>query len=264
VALLLNAVLLAGVLVLAWWLLTTPDGWSIVVCFVVLALVGAFAGEKRRRRRRRVDSRATRRAERALTRLSLLADLDVPELEVISDKMPLSWTTALPGRRPRIHVTTGVIGRLGDAELESVIAHELSHIGNRDAVLMTVLAAPGVFVLRGLRASWHNPDFGLRTKFGVLVFACAFGPVAMLSAGLCRIVSRHRELAADRGAGLLTGSPAALAAALMRLSGDLRAIPGRDLPGRRGERRPSPPAGATGTRGRAAVGHPPAPGDADP
>ncbi len=158
-----------------------------------------------------------------------MADLEVPETVIVSDKVPLSWTTALPGRRPHVHVTTGLIRRLGDTELEAVIAHELSHIGNRDAVLMTVLAAPRVLVLRGLRASWNNGDLGLRAKLGVIILAGWFGPLALLSMGLCRIVSRHRELAADRGAALLTGSPAALAAALMRLSENLRAIRGRDL-----------------------------------
>ena len=225
VALLLNGLLLLALVALAGYLLTVPDGWSLVLFFVFIAFTGAFAERKTRRRR---DTRRTERArhiERAVSRLCVAADLPVPATEIIRDGRPLSWTTALPGRPPVVHVTTGMARLLPDAELEAVLAHELSHIGNRDAMLMTVLAAPGVFVLRGLRAGLRDPNAGLRAKAGLVMFACMFAPPALLSAWLSRFVSRHRELAADRGAALLTGSPAALA----RLSDGLHAIPDRDL-----------------------------------
>jgi heat shock protein HtpX len=230
VALLLNAILLVALLVVAGYLLTVDSGWSFVVLFVGLALAGAAAGRKARRVRR--ERRRTDRADhitRAVSRLCAAADIPEPAIELVRDGKPLSWTTALPGRQPVVHVTTGMARLLPDAELEAVLAHELSHIGNRDAMVMTVLAAPGVFVLRGLRATWHQPDTGLRAKAGLIMFACLYAPPALLSAWLSRIVSRHRELAADRGAALLTGSPAALAAALARLSEGLHAIPDRDL-----------------------------------
>jgi heat shock protein HtpX len=150
-----------------------------------------------------------------------------PSAWTSSDGPPLSWTTALPRQQPRIHVTRALLRRLDDRELEGVLAHELSHIANRDAVLMTVLAAPGIYVLRGLRLSWHDAPF--RAKPGLLMFGAILGVPAVLSAGAARIVSRQREFAADRGAALLSGSPAAVASALLALSDEVAAIPEQDL-----------------------------------
>jgi heat shock protein HtpX len=226
VALVLNAILLAALLAVAGWLLTVDDGWSIVVFFLAFAVIGATAGGRHVRRRRR-DREAVDRLARRVSRLCLVADLPEPAVELVRDDTPLSWTTALPFGRPRLHVTTGMAELLPDAELEAVLAHELSHVGNRDAVLMTVLAAPGVFVLRGFRTAL--PDAPWRAKPGLVMFGCMYAPPALLSAWLSRFVSRHRELAADRGAALLTGSPAALASALARLSDGLHAIPDEDL-----------------------------------
>jgi len=94
---------------------------------------------------------------------------------------------------------------------------------------MTVLAAPGISVLRVLSRVWHDPAAPFRAKPGLVMFTCILGPPALVSAALARIVSRHRELAADRGAALLTGSPAAMTSALVKLSGGLGGCPKRDL-----------------------------------
>lgn len=231
-ALALNGLLLVALLALAVWLLTVENGWSILVFVVFFALFGATASLGRRRSRPsdpQVEPEAAERAVRAVSRLSLVADLPVPEAVVVPDEAPLSWTTALPGRKPRVHVTTGLLALLSDSEVEAVIAHELSHLGNRDAVVMTVLAAPGVFVLRGLLRAWDDPDFGGLARVGVIMMFGMVATPALASAILCRVVSRHRELAADHGAALLTGSPTALAAALQRLSAGLHAIPDKDL-----------------------------------
>jgi heat shock protein HtpX len=227
VALLLNAVVLLALLALAGYLLTIERGWSIVILFIGFSLAGVAAGKKARGRRRRAERGDD--LERKVSRLCVLADIPAPEIEIVVDDTPLSWTTAVPWRPVRLHVTTGMAMLLPDAELEAVLAHELSHVANRDAMLMTVLAAPGVLVLRGLRHTWHQPDTGLRAKAGLAMFGCMFAPPAIVSAGLSRIVSRHRELAADQGAALLTGSPAAVASALRRLSDGLHAIPDKDL-----------------------------------
>jgi heat shock protein HtpX len=225
VALAVNAALLCGLLALAYWLMFVDDGWSIVVLAVMFALIGALrVGKDGRRSTGRVD---IERAERAVGRLCVVADMPAPDVRGVRDGPPNSWTTALPNRHPRIHVTRALLRRLDDRELEAVLAHELSHIANRDAVLMTVLAAPGVYVLRGLRVSWQDAPF--RAKPGLLMFGALLGAPAVLSAGAARIVSRQRELAADRGAALLTGSPAAMTSALLKLSGEVAAIPRQDL-----------------------------------
>jgi hypothetical protein len=192
VALALNAVLLLVLLAIAVALFMQPDGWSIVALFVMFALAG-FAGSRTKPKGGRADPDDVRRAERALSRLAVVADMPEPRLS------------------------------------EAVLAHELSHIANHDATVMTVLAAPGVFVLRGLSKVWRDRETPFRAKPGLVMFACIIGPPALVSAALARIVSRHRELAADRGAALLTGSPAAMASALAELSGGLGGFPKRDL-----------------------------------
>jgi heat shock protein HtpX len=228
VALALNAVLLLVLLAVAVALFTEPGGWAVVVMFVMFALAGVAAG-RQKRPKGRPDPAHVERAERARSRLAIVADMPAPRVSVEPEAVPLSWTTAVPTGTPRVHVTTGAMERLGDAELEAVIAHELSHIANRDAVVMTVLAAPGVSVLRGLRLVWHDPDRPFLTRLGLVMFSFLLVPPALVSAGLARIVSRHRELAADHGAALLTGSPAAMASALAKLSGDVAGFPKRDL-----------------------------------
>lgn len=225
-ALALNAAFLAAVVWVAYQLLGVPGGWGFVLVFAVLVSAGA-TGLAAERRSPHVDPPA--RLTGIVSRLSLVADISTPATVVTPQEAPLSWTTALPGRRPSVHVTTGLLERLEDRELEAVIAHEISHIGNRDAALMTILAAPGVFVLRGLHVGMQRARGHLSGLLGVVMFACIFGLPALVSAGLSLIVSRHRELAADRGAALLTGSPATVAAALMRLSDGLRTIPRDDL-----------------------------------
>jgi heat shock protein HtpX len=229
IALALNLALLAALLALIAWLLTVYWGPIVLVAIAVLAAAGGAAGARRWRRYMLPADEAAPVA-RAIERLCLVADLDRPLVAVIKDDVPLSWTTAAPGKRPRVHVTTGMVELLDESELHAVLAHELSHIGNRDAVVMTVLAAPGVRVLRALHVTWRH---AAEQHWAVVLSAAAMCVVlavpALLSVGFARIVSRHRELAADRGAALITGSPAALAAALTRLSDGLRAIPDRDL-----------------------------------
>jgi heat shock protein HtpX len=230
VALALNAAYLA---VLLFWAvslaLTGRVGLTIVGLFALLAVVGAYRGWALEQPRWSRDPVDVTRAERVVARLSAVADIPVPEVRGEHDGPPLSWTTALPRRRPRIHVTQALLERLDDAELEGVLAHELSHIANRDAVLMTVLAAPGISVLRGLRLWWSSTDSPIAGKIGVLLYGWWFAIPAIVPAALARIVSRHRELAADRGAALLTGSPSRIASALLRVSQELAVIPRRDL-----------------------------------
>jgi heat shock protein HtpX len=226
VAVLLSAVLLVAGLAFAVWVVS-EGGWAIVAMFLLIAAAGLHKPGRIRGANARPELR--QRAEHAVSRLSLVADLTEPETVVKRNEAPLSWTTAVPFRRPRVHFTTGLLERLKDRELEAVAAHELSHLGNRDAVIMTVLAAPGLLVLRGFRETWHEEDSGLRVKAGLVMFGCIYVPPALVFAGLARMVSRHREIAADRGAALLTGSPAALASALRKLSDGLHAIPDRDL-----------------------------------
>jgi heat shock protein HtpX len=230
VALALNAAFLAVAVAVAVALVVAYD-WRILIFPLLFVIIGAFGDQRTSRRRWNLDPVKVERAERAVARLSVLADIRPPQIRGQHDGPPLTWTTAIPGQHPRIHVTQALLDQLGDRELEAVLAHELSHIANRDAVLMTVLAAPGLYILRGMRTLWHDPDSLIRAKLAVIMFGSVLVVPALVSAGLARIVSRHRELAADRAAALLTGSPAAVTSALLQLSGELAVIPTRDLRG---------------------------------
>jgi heat shock protein HtpX len=108
-----------------------------------------------------------------------------------------------------------------------VLAHELAHIANGDARIMTLLAGPAMAVLT---AFWTLRRVAV-TGWGVTVmlFCSLAVPPALVLMGLARLASRHRELAADRGAAVLTGSPAGLAAVLIALSDGLARVPTRDL-----------------------------------
>jgi heat shock protein HtpX len=166
----------------------------------------------------------------AVARLCLMGDLPRPEIVLEPERQPNSWMVAPPRRTPRLHVTRGLLEVLSGPELEAVVAHELAHLANRDALVMTVVGGPSSALLEGSRAV-SGVYWG-----GVFVggwIARALGELGGLGTSA---LSRYRELSADAGAAALTGHPAALASALVKLSGgldrvpraDLRAVAGRD------------------------------------
>ena len=157
----------------------------------------------------------------AVERLCLLADLQQPLLVLDAERQPNSWVVAAPRRRPRLHVTRGLLDMLTPAELEAVVAHELAHLANRDAVVMTAVGGPGAVLKDGSRSMFNIWPLQLG---GFLAYAV--GAVASVGTNA---LSRYRELAADAGAAALTGRPAALASALTKVSGGLKLLPEDDL-----------------------------------
>lgn len=229
-ALAVNAILVTSLLAFAIWSSIAWDAWPFWVFVALFALLGSTAPARRGRRRRRTRAPADADLDRVAEitrRLCVVADMKAPEVWVERDAAPLSWTVSTPWTTSRVSVTTGLLDQLDDREVAAVIAHELSHIANRDAVVMTVLAAPSIWIFRGMRELFRND----RSR-GLLAIVF-YGPLAAIPATVLvltsRIVSRHRELAADRGAAALTGSPARLSAALRRMSGELARLPAQDL-----------------------------------
>jgi heat shock protein HtpX len=159
-----------------------------------------------------------------VARLCVAADLPQPEIALDDERQPNSWVLDAPGRRPRLHVTTGLLATLDPHELEAVVAHELSHVVNRDATVMTVVGLPGSVLLEGSRG-WVGAGGFWPFQFGA-VFAALVGRLAGLGSSA---LSRHRELTADAGAAALTGRPTALASALLKVSGELARLPKADL-----------------------------------
>jgi heat shock protein HtpX len=238
------------------------DGWAVpLVAVAIVAGVAAHALRGPRVPEARTRGRAPETTDRervraALERLAVLADLPAPRVEVVRHPLPIALTSGLRRRSATVHVTTGLLDRLGDRELQAVCAHELGHVLHRDGAVMAVLAAPPSAVWAFARSMWD--DDPVRSLFVFPVFAPVVAPPFLVLALLSRIVARHRELAADRAATLLTGSAASVAAAIAALDEGLRAARRRD---RRAARRvdafaflPAEP--ATGVR-RVWATHPP-------
>jgi heat shock protein HtpX len=215
------------VAVVGW--LAAAVQWRLAAGVVLFAAGGlaADAGSRRRATRahmRPLAPRDERRARELLARLAALAGMRGPRLVVEADRAALSWTTAVPWRPATIHVTSGLVSGCSSRELASVLAHELMHIANRDAWVMTMVGPPS-WILTGIGEGWRERQGSpLRNAIGIAAISWLV-VLALPGALAARLLSRHRELAADRGAALLTGSPAGVAAALRRLSGSAGAGP---------------------------------------
>jgi heat shock protein HtpX len=199
---------------------------KVVILTGVASVLGVGAMRKERagaKRARTVSATEAPEIHAIVERLCLLADLPKPALVIEPQRVPNSWVVGTGAGGYRLHLTDGLIERLDPHELEAVIGHELAHIANRDAAVMTVVGGPGAALLGGgvqlMRGGWW-----LMISGGVV--AAAIGWVASLGT---RALSRYREFAADAGSVALTGSAAALASALMKVSDGISAIPARDL-----------------------------------
>jgi heat shock protein HtpX len=221
ISVLLLVALVAGVVAVA--VLSPNAGVGIVLMLCAFAFFGWRMNRRHAPSHLPETAPEAVRCREAIEPLCVVASVPEPEVVVAAEQVPLSWTLARRTHRPTIFVTSGLVDAASDEELVAVLAHELSHIINRDAVLMTAIAGVPSAMLRAARAA--------RTR-GIW-FAYTTGAMytlpALLPLWTSRIFSRYRELAADRGAALLTGAPSSVAAALMHFSGDLKAIPVRDL-----------------------------------
>jgi heat shock protein HtpX len=166
-------------------------------------------------------------------RLCALADMPKPRIAVADTDIPNAFATGRTPSRAVVCVTTGILRRLDETELEGVLSHELSHIAHRDVTVMTVASFAGVLAGFLTRiALWGGMSRDNRDQNAALVFMlvlAASAVVYVVSFLLTRALSRYRELSADRSGALLTGNPSALASALQKVSGDIAGIPDRDL-----------------------------------
>jgi heat shock protein HtpX len=164
-------------------------------------------------------------------RLCAMADLPKPRVAVIDTPVPNAFATGRSPKHSAVAVTTGLWDRLDRREIEGVLAHELSHIANRDVLVMTL--ASFFAMLAGLLMRWGLFFGGGRDRGGgvpvwLIVFLVSI-VVYFLSYILIRTISRYREYAADRGAAIITGAPENLMSALQRIASGMVSIPQRDL-----------------------------------
>ena len=167
-------------------------------------------------------------------RLAAQFDLPIPKVAIIQSDVPNAMATGRDPGHSVVAVTTGILSRLDGAELDAVLAHELSHVRHRDAAVLTmaaVFATVASFIVQmgfwlGLGGGEDRDGEG---RPSILVVYLASLVVWLISFLLIRALSRYRELAADRGSAIMTGAPSQLASALVKISGAMERIPDRDL-----------------------------------
>lgn len=170
-------------------------------------------------------------------RLAAMADIPKPRVAMVETSVPNAFATGRSPENSVIAVTTSLLDRLEPTEVEAVLAHELSHVRNRDVMVITLasfFATVANFLMRSLMYGGMYGGYGRRRERGgggggiVLVWLVSF-LVWVISFLLIRALSRYREYAADRGSAIITGSPSLLASALLKISGTMERIPQRDL-----------------------------------
>jgi heat shock protein HtpX len=210
----------------------------ILVIAAAVALAQLFLGDKialASMRARVTEPHEAPELHAMIERLCQLADLPKPKVAVAQSSMPNAFAAGRSQKTATVCVTTGIMERLQPRELEGVIAHELSHIANKDVIVMTVAGflatVAGLLVRMGIYSGMMGGGRG-RDRNGAAVFLVVIlvsVAVYVASFLLLRALSRYREYAADRGSAIMTGAPAQLASALATISGSMSRIPTEDL-----------------------------------
>ena len=164
-----------------------------------------------------------------IDRLCVQADLPKPRVAVADTDMPNAFAIGRSPSKATVCATTGMMRIATPAELEGVMAHELTHVQNRDVLVMTLagfFATVAAYIVQfGFFFGGGDDDEG--DSFVILLLVSL--AVYAISFFLMQALSRYREFAADRGAGIITGRPSALASALLKISGTMDRIPQKDL-----------------------------------
>ncbi len=173
-------------------------------------------------------------------RLCAMANLPKPRIAVVDTDVPNAFATGRNPKHAAVAVTTGLWRRLEPQEVESVLAHELSHVANRDVLVMTVasffamlaalLTRFGLYagMFGGFGGGNRNSNGNNQVPVWLIVFLVSV-VVYAISFILIRTISRYREYAADRGSAIITGAPENLMSALQKISSNITQIPQQDL-----------------------------------
>jgi heat shock protein HtpX len=171
-------------------------------------------------------------------RLCALADMDKPRIAIAPTDMPNAFATGRNSKNSVLCVTQGILRRLDRDELEGVIAHEMSHVAHKDVQVMTIASFLAIVAGLMIRFAFYSELFGGGRRggnnnqnaalviLGIMAISIVVYAISFL---LIRLLSRYRELSADRSGALLTGQPSALKSALVKVSGAMGQIPTRDL-----------------------------------
>ncbi len=173
-----------------------------------------------------------------IERLCIQANLPKPRVAIAQTSMPNAFAIGRSPKTATVCATTGILDLLDDAELEAVLGHELTHVQNRDVMVMTIasfFASIASFIVQ--IGFWFGGAFGNDEDSGPswIVVIAVSAVVYLVSFVLLQALSRYREFAADRGSAILTGRPSALISALLKISGGMQRIPQQDLRAASGE-----------------------------
>jgi heat shock protein HtpX len=211
---------------------------GVLVAFIAggLALLNLFASDKlalAAMGARVVTPQEAPQLHAMIERLCVQADLPKPKIAVANTRMPNAFAMGRSPKSATVCATTGIMELLSPAELEGVMAHELTHVANRDVLVMTLagffatiaayIVQFGFFFGGGAMGGDDddNPSFLVLLLVSLVVYVVSFL--------LMQALSRYREFAADRGAAIITGRPSALASALTKISSGMNRIPQKDL-----------------------------------
>lgn len=235
---LLGGIFVALVVVLMFVL---PIGWTPIIAIVGVGIAWYqwYASDKvamRAMHAREVTPEEAPELHGMIDRLCALADMPKPRVGIADMKLPNAFATGRSPERSVVCVTTGILGLLTADEMEAVLAHELSHVAHRDVLVMTIASTAGIVAGMLTRGAQYGAFFGGGRRSNnnngvpvwllVLVVSLVVYAISFL---LTRLLSRYRELCADRSGAYLTLKPQALATALQKLSGGMNSVPQQDL-----------------------------------
>lgn len=211
----------------------------IVVVAVVLLLVQLFTSDKLAMATLGVKETTPAQEPELhgiVERLCVQADLPKPRVCVMETSMPNAFAMGRSKKSTTVCATRGILDLLSPAELEGVMAHELTHVINRDVMVMTLasfFATLASMIIQfsfffggGFGGGYGRDQEEEEAMFVVLIVSALVYAISFL---LLRALSRYREFAADRGSAVLTGRPSALASALLKISGTMERVPTQDL-----------------------------------
>jgi len=175
------------------------------------------------------------RLHETISRLCAIADLPKPKVAIVESNVPNAFATGRSKNNAVVAVTTSLKQKLSQPQLEAVLAHELSHVKNRDMLIITIasfLSTVAALLVRNMMfmgmMGGGNRDRDKGAGAAIIIFVVSL-VVWVISFLLIRALSRYREFAADRGSAMITGQPSHLASALMAISGVMERVPSRDL-----------------------------------
>ena len=183
------------------------------------------------------DDKDAARLHAIVDRLCALADMPKPRVAIAETDMPNAFATGRNADHAVVCATRGILRRLENDELEGVLAHEMSHVAHKDVQVMTIASFLAIIAALLVRIAFYGELFGGGGRRDnnnnalpiMLILMAVSAVVYAISFLLIRLLSRYRELSADRSGALLTGRPSSLAAALVKVTGDIGRIPTKDL-----------------------------------